>query len=163
MCCTDLQEAIKLSQQQKQELMALRRWFLPKMGQLLKDRQRISRALQDSQVSCPCWLLSAQPLMWQCTAHAAIARSGRTVMQWRNRFLFSTVHGKGSKCGHVIPTRSGGTVMAVEPAKEGAVHNIPPLQSKIRLQVKIRPNKAWHTPSRGCRHTANMRFKKKKR
>lgn len=30
--------------------MALRRVFLPQMGQLLRDRQRISRALQDSQV-----------------------------------------------------------------------------------------------------------------
>ena len=45
-----LQKAMNLNQQQIQELMALRRWFLPKMGKLLKDRQRISRALQDSQV-----------------------------------------------------------------------------------------------------------------
>ena len=45
-----LQDALNLSRQQIQELMALRRIFLPKMGQLLKDRQRISRALQDSQV-----------------------------------------------------------------------------------------------------------------
>ena len=44
------QDALNLSQQQIQELMALRRIFLPKMGQLLKDRHRISRALQDSQV-----------------------------------------------------------------------------------------------------------------
>lgn len=44
------QDALNLSRQQIQELMALRRIFLPKMGQLLKDRQRISRALQDSQV-----------------------------------------------------------------------------------------------------------------
>ena len=42
---------MSLNQQQIQELMALRRWFLPKMGKLLKDRQRISRALQDSQVN----------------------------------------------------------------------------------------------------------------
>ena len=45
-----LQDALNLSRQQIQELMALRRVFLPKMGQLLKDRHRISRALQDSQV-----------------------------------------------------------------------------------------------------------------
>ncbi|KAA6420842.1 MAG: hypothetical protein FRX49_09231, partial [Trebouxia sp. A1-2] len=44
------QDALNLSRQQIQELMALRRIFLPKMGQLLKDRQRISRALQDSQM-----------------------------------------------------------------------------------------------------------------
>ncbi|DBA98669.1 hypothetical protein WJX77_005455 [Trebouxia sp. C0004] len=43
-------DALNLSRQQTQELMALRRIFLPKMGQLLKDRQRISRALQDSQM-----------------------------------------------------------------------------------------------------------------
>ncbi|KAL0032698.1 hypothetical protein WJX79_004045 [Trebouxia sp. C0005] len=43
-------DALNLSRQQIQELMALRRIFLPKMGQLLKDRQRISRALQDSQM-----------------------------------------------------------------------------------------------------------------
>ena len=67
------QDALNLSRQQIQELMALRRIFLPKMGQLLKDRQRISRALQDSQVPfrtllwltvCPlpllalCWLIA---------------------------------------------------------------------------------------------------------
>ncbi len=34
--------------------MALRRVFLPRMGQLLRDRQRISRALQDSQVHIHC-------------------------------------------------------------------------------------------------------------
>jgi len=59
-----------LSRQQIQELMALRRVFLPKMGQLLKDRHRISRALQDSQVPCPApfsGLLSALcPLLAVC-------------------------------------------------------------------------------------------------
>ena len=39
-----------MSRQQIQELMALRRVFLPKMGQLLRNRQRISRALQESQL-----------------------------------------------------------------------------------------------------------------
>lgn len=39
-----------ISRQQAQELMALRRVFLPEMGLLLRDRQRITRALQDSQV-----------------------------------------------------------------------------------------------------------------
>lgn len=48
-----MQDALHLSRQQVQELMALRRVFLPKMGQLLRDRQRISRALQDSQVCRP--------------------------------------------------------------------------------------------------------------
>lgn len=43
-------DALNLRRQQVQELMALRRIFLPKMGQLLKDRHRISRALQDSQM-----------------------------------------------------------------------------------------------------------------
>ena len=47
-----LQEALHIRGQQTQELMALRRVFLPQMGQLLRDRQRISRALQDSQARC---------------------------------------------------------------------------------------------------------------
>ena len=41
-----LQESLKLTEQQKSELMQLRSWVLPKVGRLMQDRERISRSLQ---------------------------------------------------------------------------------------------------------------------
>ena len=41
-----LQESLKLTQEQKSELMRLRSWVLPQVGRLMRDRERISRSLQ---------------------------------------------------------------------------------------------------------------------
>jgi len=41
-----LQTSLKLTEQQKHELMELRRWVLPRIGRLMRERERISKALQ---------------------------------------------------------------------------------------------------------------------
>ena len=45
-CHCSLQKSLRLREQQKRELMQLRRWVLPRVGQLMKERERISKALQ---------------------------------------------------------------------------------------------------------------------
>jgi len=41
-----LQTSLNLTDQQKHELMELRRWVLPRIGRLMRERERISKALQ---------------------------------------------------------------------------------------------------------------------
>ncbi|KAL3136137.1 hypothetical protein ABBQ32_007156 [Trebouxia sp. C0010 RCD-2024] len=43
---TTVLESLSLSDQQKHELMELRRWVLPRVGRLMRDRERISQDLQ---------------------------------------------------------------------------------------------------------------------
>ena len=41
-----VQESLKLTAQQRDELMQLRQWVLPQVGRLMRERERISRSLQ---------------------------------------------------------------------------------------------------------------------
>ena len=41
-----MQKALNLTNQQKCELMELRRWVLPRVGRLMRERERISKQLQ---------------------------------------------------------------------------------------------------------------------
>ena len=44
--CIPLQKSLRLTEQQKCELMELRQWVLPRVGRLMRERERISKALQ---------------------------------------------------------------------------------------------------------------------
>ena len=55
-----LQKSLRLTDQRKCELMELRRWILPRVGRLMRERERISKALQactkDNHKQVLCWL-----------------------------------------------------------------------------------------------------------
>jgi len=66
-----LQTSLKLTDQQKHELMELRRWILPRIGRLMRERERISKALQactkdTHKQASPCFDASVHSLAASC-------------------------------------------------------------------------------------------------
>ena len=97
--CIPLQKSLRLTEQQKRELMELRQWVLPRVGRLMRERERISKALQACTKDTHKQVGS--PPECSCNPHLCL---------YRNRFTCACLHAE--QHDHGLRTSSAVSVSA---------------------------------------------------